>query len=343
MKTLTVTKKGSLEVVDVQMPKYSPEQALVKTIACGICNGTDAKLIHKNFKGYDEKRYPLMLGHEAVGRIIEVGANVKSLKKGDIVLLPFNDPTDEYDSGWGAFSEYGIVNDPESTPKTNPELFGCALSQTVIPDNIDPTEAVVIITLREVLSSIKRFGIEKDSNVVVYGCGPVGLTFIRFLSLLGVENIIAFDISDDKAVQAKAQGAKQAYNSMLDEPVETVKGLMPEGADYVIDAVGLPQIINQAMMIIADQGKICCYGISPISNMEIDWSKAPYNWQIQFQQFPSKAEEFGAHEQIITWIKDGEVRLQDYISDIVPFDNILQAFEKLEKKEITKKCIISFE
>ena len=118
---------------------------------------------------------------------------------------------------------------------------------------------------------------------------------------------------------------------------------MPDGVKYVLDAVGISQIINQAMPIIADQGKICCYGISSNLNMNLDWSQAPYNWQLHFQQFPSKYEESLVHNQIIAWIKGGLIDLNDFISDIFHFDNILKAFDKLEKKEIAKKCIIRYE
>ena len=63
MKTLIVEKDGSLAVKEVSMPKYNECQALVKTLSCGICNGTDAKLIHQKFKNFGLERYPLMLGH----------------------------------------------------------------------------------------------------------------------------------------------------------------------------------------------------------------------------------------------------------------------------------------
>ena len=348
MKTLVVDKDGSLSIRETSMPKYNECQALVKTISCGVCNGTDSKLIHGNFKGFEEDRYPLMLGHEAVGRVIETGSKVTSFKVGDIVLLPFVDANDELDSAWGAFSEYGVVCDPAAymangvCPGT-PEFPECAFAQQVVPEFIDPVEASVIITLREVLSSIKRFGIKENDSIVVFGCGPVGLTFIKFMHILGVNPIIAVDIVDEKVEDAKAMGADYAFNSKYIDFDVKVREICPDGVKYVLDAVGISQIINQAMPIIADQGKICCYGISSNLNMNLDWSQAPYNWQLHFQQFPSKYEESLAHNQIIAWIKGGLIDLNDFISDIFHFDNILKAFDKLEKKEIAKKCIIRYE
>ncbi len=344
MKTLVVTKSKELELREVPIPKYSSKQALVKTVSCGICNGTDAKLIHHAFKGVTEDMYPLMLGHEGIGEVIEVGSEVTSFKKGDKVFLPFNDADPELygdlNSGWGAFSEYGVVDDPAAySDGSAPE---CAYGQQVVPDFIDPVDASMIITLREVLSSIKRFGIKENQSIAVFGCGPVGLTFIKFLSLSGVHPIIAFDVIDAKLEDALAAGATYVFNSKTVDVTAKVHEICPSGVRYVLDAVGMTALINQAMELICDTGKICCYGIAPKCQMELDWSKAPYNWQLQFQQFPSKIEEGEATEQILTWLKEGKINLKDYISDYFEFDDILNAFQKLERREISKKGIVRY-
>ncbi len=343
MKSLIVEKNGTLAVKDVSMPEINECQALVKTLSCGVCNGTDAKLIHRQFKNFGPDSYPLMLGHEGVGRVVKVGKQVTSFKPGDLVLLPFAGPLDGYASGWGAYSEYGVVCDPVSWDASQygptPE---CAFAQNVLPADIDPTDAAMIITLREVLSSIKRFGIGANDPVVIFGCGPVGLTFIKFMSLLGVHPIIALDIIDDKLADAKEKGADYTFNSKTDDYAAEIRAICPDGAKFVLDAVGISAIINAAMPLLQDQGKICCYGISPNLSAEIDWSEAPYNWQLQFQQFPSKVEEGEAHNQIMNWLKAGVIQLKDYISDVYDFPQIMQAFEKLEKKQIAKKCIIRY-
>ena len=68
---LVIEKDGSLHIQEVNKPRYNENQALVKTIACGMC-GTDVKLIHRTFKGFPESVYPIMLGHEGVGEVVEV-------------------------------------------------------------------------------------------------------------------------------------------------------------------------------------------------------------------------------------------------------------------------------
>ncbi|MBQ6551535.1 MAG: zinc-binding dehydrogenase [Lachnospiraceae bacterium] len=343
MKTLICEEKSGIRVGEIPVPKYNEKQALVKTIACGICNGTDAKLIHHKFKGFPEELYPLTLGHEAVGEVVEVGAEVTTFKVGDKVLLPFVPEDLEYygvHSAWGGYSEYGVVDDPACYEGyEGPE---CAYGQSVLPDDIDPVDATMIVTFREVLSSIRRFGMQAGKPVAVFGCGPVGLTFIRFMSWLGIGPIIAFDIIDEKLLLAKKIGADYTFNSGTCDPVAETRAICPDGVPYVLDAVGVTGLINTAMGMLTDQGKICCYGISPEMDMHLDWSQAPYNWTLQFQQFPSKIEEGEAHEQIIEWIREGRLNMKDYISDYFDFKNILDAFEKLEKKQIAKKGIIVY-
>lgn len=110
----------------------------------------------------------------------------------------------------------------------------------------------------------------------------------------------------------------------------------------MLDAVGISALINQGMELIRDGGKICCYGIAPNLEMQLDWSRAPYNWSLQFQQFPSKKEEGEATNQILAWLRCGAIDLKDYISDYFRFEDILEAFEILEKKQIAKKGIVVF-
>ena len=344
MKTLIVEKDGSLAVKEISIPACNACQALVKTVSCGICNGTDAKLVHRSFKNFGPEKYPLMLGHEAVGRVIEVGDKVKKYKVGDIVLLPFVDPQDGYDSGWGAYGEYGVVCDETAWDEAE---FGptpeCAYAQTVVPEWVDPVDAAMIITLREVLSSIRRFGMKKGDPVVVFGCGPVGLTFIKFMKLLGIGPVAALDVVPEKLELAKSLGADYAFLSDEATYRDEVKSAFPGGVPFVLDAVGVSRIINMAMPLLSDQGKICCYGISPNLSAEIDWTDAPYNWGLQFQQFPSKVEEGEANAQVMEWLERGVISLKDYISDYFDFSDILTAFEQLDARKIAKKGIVRYE
>jgi len=343
MKTLVVNKNGSLQLREVPVPKYNAKQALVKMIACGMC-GTDVKLIHKSFKGFPDSVYPIMLGHEGVGEVVEVGADVKGLKKGDKVLLPFVDADPDIygdlGSGWGTISEYAVVHDALAYAKG--EVPDVAYAQTVLDDDLDPVDSIMIVTFREVLSSIKFFGIKPEESIVVFGCGPVGQTFIKFLSLLGGKDIIAVDIVDEKLTIASKNGASKTINSSKENLTEVIRKAYPEGVKYVLDAVGLPLVANKAMEILADRGVVLCYGVLEKEEITIDFSKASYNWSFVCQQMPRKKEEADAHEQILQWIREGKIVVKDYISDYFDFSDSIKAYEKLLERKIVKKGIIKF-
>lgn len=343
MKTLIVNKEGRLEIQEIAKPRINEKQALVKTIACGMC-GTDVKLIHKTFKGFPEDIYPIMLGHEGVGEVVETGADVKGLKPGDKVLLPFVDPDPELygdlGSGWGAMSEYAVVHDPLAY--ADGEAPDCAYAQTVLDDDLDPVDAVMIVTFREVLSNIRYFGIKPGDSVAVFGCGPVGLTFIKFLSLVGVKNIVAVDIFDEKLMLAKEKGAGIVINSKTQDLDQEIHAIFAEGVDYVLDAVGLPFVVNQAMSLIKDRGTVLCYGVPEKEEITIDFSKASYNWSVVYQQMPRKKEEGEAHAQVMEWIRSGELEIKEFISDYFKFEDSVEAYEKLLNREVMKKGIITF-
>lgn len=343
MKTFVVNKDFSTEIREVPKPRYSSRQALVKTIACGMC-GTDVKLLHGKFKGFPESVYPIMLGHEGVGEVVEVGSEVTTFKVGDKVILPFVDPDEELypglGSAWGAMSEYGVVCDPAAYPAG--EAPSCAYAQNVLSDDLDPVDAVMIVTFREVLSNIRYFGIQPGDSVVVYGCGPVGSTFIKFLSLYGVKEIVAVDIIDEKLESVKANGARHIINSQNQDVTEAVRKLYPAGVDFVVDAIGAPFVVNAAMPLIKDRGTVLCYGVPPVEQITIDFSKADYNWRVIYQQMPRKEEEGAAHEQVMEWINSGQLVIKDFISDYFKFEDSVEAFQKLLDRQISKKGIIVF-
>jgi threonine dehydrogenase-like Zn-dependent dehydrogenase len=345
MKSLTVDEKGFLSIQNITVPQINDYQALVRMESCGVCRGTDSKLIHRQFKGFHT--YPAILGHEGVGRVIELGKHVQSFELGDLVLLPFiENETDGYYSGWGAFSEFAVVGDAAALiahgqGPGDPSFSEAYYAQQKVPKDISAVHAAMIITFREVLSACKRFGFRENASLVVYGAGPVGLAFVKFAKLLGMSSIIVSVNRDEKLQEAIDAGADYAFNSRKVNEVEEIRKLAPDGIDFIVDAVGDNAIINQAMKLVKYNGVIGCYGISSQLQMNLDWSLAPYNWTLQFVQWPSKLEESLCHEQIITWIQSGVLNPAEFISHVMDFSSILDAFELVNSGSV-RKMIIQF-
>ena len=350
MKSLAVTKEHTLEIIDLPIPEIGEDCVLTRTIASGVCNGTDSKILHGNFKGIDQ--YPCLLGHEAVGEVIKVGKRVKRFKKGDHVLVPFLEVDEkkqyhDYHLFWGGYSEYTVARDYQAMEEAgmgegHPQFWDAYYTQQVLPPDIDPVEGVMVITFCEVLAAIRNFGFREGSAVTIFGSGPVGLTFAKLMKLSGVKTIIVVDIKEEKRTEALAAGADYFINSGQTDLRAAVRKIVPEGCDYVLDAVGVNSIINEGMYLLKENGQICVYGISTKMEMDLSWVDAPYNWSLRFLHMPVKEQQAAALDQIIAWIRTGEIVLADYISHRIPFTQIKEAFLMVEEKVPTKKIVITY-
>ena len=340
MRALVVENDGTLAIRELSMPEPNDYQVLVKTVACGICNGTDIKIINKKFKGFST--YPAILGHEGVGKVVKKGKKVTSFKIGDNILKPsMYKPIDGYYGGYGGFAEYGLANDYRAIVKDGykvgeKDFREADYTRQVLPADFDPVSSVMINTFGEVLSAFRRFGFDKHQSIVVFGSGAVGQSFTRFAKILGLSSIIVCDIDDDKLKIAQKMGADCIINNQGEDVKERVRRICPDGVDYVVDAVGYTEIINQGMELIKFNGKICVYGISEDMDMNLDWSKAPLNWMLQFIQLPTYKEEAAAFTQIVDWIKSGMLVQEDFISQVVDFDDVIEAFKLVEQGKAGK-------
>lgn len=341
MKAYVVHDDGRRGIEEVRMPSYGPYEARVKLLSCGICNGTDMKIIHKQFKGIDD--YPVILGHEGVGEVVEVGEKVRYLKPGDRVLLPFiGDVPEGYSSGWGTYAEYNVVTDCQAMLDDGLEPESFAYAQKKIPAEFDPVDAAMIITLREVYSTMGIFGFTGGKSIAILGLGPVGLSFVRLCKLIGMGPIIAMDIDDEKLTLARELGADYTLNTKEASIPDEVLRLVPGGVDFALDAVGVNSFIGDGMAIVKPDAKVCVYGISAKMNAPLDWSKNPYNWTLQFNQFPDKKLEGAVHDQIIAWIGEGKLDPGFFVSHRIPFEKLNDAFDMIERREKMLKMVVEF-
>ena len=342
MKGYVVHKDGTCRIEELPVPRYGEYEALVKVESCGVCNGTDMKIIHGVFKGIDS--YPVVLGHEGVGRVVAIGEKVQNLAIGDLVLLPFNsDMPEGYTSGWGTFSEYNTVTDAKAMEKDGLSVPDFAYAQSKLPCDFDPVAAAMIVTFREVYSTMKRFGFEKGKSLVVLGLGPVGLSFVQFAKFMGMGPIVAIDRVEEKLNMAERFGADLVLNNKTDvDLVKEVRAICPDGVDFVLDAVGVSAFINTALSMIKPDAKVCVYGISANMREEIDWSVCPYNWTLHFHQFPSKLAEGEVHDEIVKWIDTGMLDPMDYISHVYDFADIEKAYDNIKNRVPTLKMVIKF-
>lgn len=342
MKSIIVTKPGHVEIQEVAIPDISPYQALVKTEMVAFCNATDSKLITGKFPG--ENTYPMALGHENVGIVEKVGSKVKNFAIGDRVIggLISSFGQNGPHSAWGGFSEYVVVNDFEVLKKeglATPE-HGCWDSfeiQNRIPADIPAEEGVISCTWREVLGSFKDFRLEPGKKVIIFGSGPVGLSFVKLGKLFGLGQIDIVDILPEKLLLAKQLGADNTYTpDQVTTPEFTTS--INRSYDTVIDAVGLESIINSGLPLLKMGGDMCVYGVMTKSPL-IDLSKAPLNFELHIHQWPTRSEEKAAMTTLSQWVREGRLSASEFISHRFKINQVLDAFDAIKKGEVIKAVL----
>ena len=345
MKGAVIVRPGVLEIQEIPEPEINEYQVLVEQLACGVCTGTDWKLLEGHFKGFNT--YPAVLGHEAVGRVIKKGKKVRNFEIGDLLLRPgleaIGDGKSFY-SGWGAFAEYGVAGDwkamfEDGNARPGAGFLDLYYSQQRIPKEMNPAHATMLITYKEVLSAVYRFGFRPNSTVMIFGMGPVGLSFVRFTKILGLSPIIACDMDRNRLELARTMGADVCLDPKTQKPESWVKEHIPEGLDFIVDAVGVTGLINQAMNMIKFNGKICAYGISPETSMNLIWDKGPYNWDLHFLQWPTFQEESATHDQIVNWVSMGIIDPSKLVTHVMPLAGLRDALQLLRERKALKAVI----
>lgn len=339
MKSVIVTKPGTIEIQEIDIPTISPYQALVKTEMVAFCNATDSKLISGKFPGEDS--YPMALGHETVGIVVETGSKVKNFAVGDRVIggLISDFGSQGIHSAWGGFSEYVVVNDFDVLKEeglATPE-HGCWDSfeiQNRVPKDVQPEEAVISCTWREILGAFKDFRLAPGKKVLIFGSGPVGLSFVKLGKLFGLGQVDIVDRLPSKLELAKKMGADNTYTS---EKVESAEFIAKTNRSYdtVIDAVGLESIVNTGLSLLKMAGDMCVYGVMTKSPL-LDLTKAPYNFNLYMHQWPTRSEERAAMTTLAQWIREGKLSASEFISHRFTIDQIHEAYEAIKRNEVIK-------
>lgn len=347
MKTMLAAvaeKPGVLAVREVPMPEIEETECLVEILACGICNSTDRKLLDGHFRYRGPEVYPGIWGHESVGRIIECGSAVTSFQKGDLVLRPgaSYSPGHGPSSLFGGLAQFGKIKDP---------AHGGNRMHQLVPPEIEPLDATMLITLKETLSWLQRWFASSPLpggtgilpvSLAVLGTGPVGLSFAFFAKLLGCHPVLVVGRREEPLQRALQFGVDGVINTSTDDAAKAIRYLTGgKGADRVIEAIGSDEAMHLGLSLLSPQGRLGVYGIASTresGDMErraIDLALARNEWAIEF----FNPQEWAPHEQMLWLVKQGMVRLRDWYTHVVPLEETQRGFELLESREAFKVVV----
>lgn len=261
MKAVTFQGQKQMEVRQVEDPKIEEmTDAIIKITATGIC-GSDLHLYHQGDLMMDPG---FVIGHEPMGIVEEVGKDVKKLKKGDRVVIPFNIGCGEcYYCQNEMESQCDNSNqDPINWKMDNGGLFGFGnmhgnhwggqaeylrvpyadFSSFVVPDSDMKDEQVLFLSdvVPTAYWSVEHSGVKKGDTVIVLGCGPIGLMAQKFAKLKGAKRVIGVDNVDHRLEHAKQYNQVEVYNFSKEQEIgKLLREETQGGADVVIDCVGM--------------------------------------------------------------------------------------------------------
>ncbi len=240
MQQVNVYGPGDVRLDPVARPSPGERDAVIQIEACGIC-GTDLSVIKTG--GSHLGVHPRPLGHEAAGRIIAVGSQVKDMEIGQHVVINPMGSSAVIGCGGpeGAFTEELLVRDA---------AWGRTLLR--VPEGLSSEYAALAEPLGVAMHGVNRSVAQPGEKVVVFGCGAIGLGAILWLRHRGIEDVIAIDLVDERLALARAMGATTTIRADRENVQERLRdvhgsvnvlGRTAAGTHVYIDAAGAPNIV----------------------------------------------------------------------------------------------------
>lgn len=338
MKQVTLVSPETFEVSQVPVPECQPGQALLKVKAVGIC-GSD---IHAYYGKHPFMSFPITLGHEAAGEVVQVGTNVTNVKVGDRVLI-----RPQKVCGKCRMCREGRYNICKAL-----EVLGCQCTGASsdyypvnaellykLPDEISYDVGTVIEPLSVGVRAVSRPGDVKGKNVLVIGAGTIGNLVMQCARALGANKVVVSDVSDYKLNMAKECGADVIVNvsrEKLEDVLDREFGI--DGLDVVYECSANGAALNQ-MLRYGRKGMafviVAVYGYKPEIEMGL----------VQDREYEIYGTLMYRHEDYMTAIRlvsEGKVNLNALISKEFPLEDAGEAYKYIEEhRDSVQKVILN--
>ncbi len=335
-------KKASGAVLQqIDIPTITSDEVLVKVEAAAIC-GTDMHIYDWNSWAQNANiKENLVMGHEFCGQVVEVGENVNNIKVGDRVVAETHIPCGTC---------YQCKHDLQHIC-VNMKIFGvhtdgCFAEYAKIPEKcaykIDMNMDKRVGAMMEPLGVGVRAVSEMDflgKNIVVMGCGPIGLLTITAAKTAGASKIIATDINENRLRLSKKIGADITLNPLKDNVVLNILEETNEvGTDIIIDSSGSIPAIIQSFKFLRKGGGVILASL-PSEKAAIDLSV-----DVVFKE----AKIIGIHGRKMddTWTKmrnlinSNKLNVIEIVSHEMPLSEFESAFELLKNGEGNKIILV---
>ena len=353
-----------LEIVTLDLDGPKAGEVLVELKATGICHTDEFTRSGADPEGL----FPAILGHEGAGIVVEVGAGVTSVKKGDHVIPLYTPECRQCKSCLSrktnlctqirATQGKGVMPDGTSRFHLGKDMvhhyMGCSTFSnfTVLPEiavakirEDAPFEKVCYIgcgVTTGIGAVINTAKVEPGANVVVFGLGGIGLNVLQGARLAGANKIVGVDLNAGRKALAEQFGMTHFVNpkEVEGDLVAHLVALTDGGADYSFECVGNVNLMRQAL--------VCCHrgwGVSVIIGV------AGAGQEIKTRPFQLvtgrvwKGTAFGGARgrtdvpKIVDWYMDKKIAIDPLITHVLPLDQINEGFELMHKGESIRSVV----
>jgi D-arabinitol dehydrogenase (NADP+) len=260
MKVAQIERPYQAHVTTAAEPIPGPDDVLIRVKAAGIC-GTDLHI----YKGEYEATYPLIPGHEFSGEVAAVGANVRNFRVGDRVTADPNIPCNRC-----LYCQRNEPNQCKNLSAIGVTQNGGFAEYVLAPEgnvfsigDLSYSAAALIEPLACVVWGLKQVETQVGDKVLVFGAGPMGCLVAQGLLRAGASRVVVTDVVPWRLEMISRLGATDTVVAD-DKQAARLKSIAPEGFDIVVDATGIPSVLEGTFAYVAPRGKIWVFGVTPI-------------------------------------------------------------------------------
>lgn len=309
------------------------DELLVRVEATSIC-GTDAKIVRCGHRKLRPGQ-TIILGHEFVGTIEEVGPRVQGYAVGTRVGVAPNIGCGRCEMcGRGLmnmcpdYSAFGIDRDGSHTERVRIPAAAIAQGNVIpLPPNLSPVEATLAEPLSCVVNALRVSQLQAGDLVLIYGAGPMGLLNLLLASALGAARVFVVDLNDARLQQAKSLGASAVFNPAQGSVQDWVASQTRQrGVDVVITAAAVRQIQQDALGLLAPFGRLCLFAGLPAGEAFAELNTNA----IHYKNLVVTGMTGGAPQDYRTALKlidSGKVLVQRVISHVFGLADVARAYE----------------
>ncbi len=343
MKAVVLENKRRMVYADLPRPRVGDGQVLIQVRAASIC-GSD---ISRYSKGH--RLYPIVLGHEIGGVVIETGAGAPSSLLGRAVsvvpLVPCRTCRECLAGRFSACSRYSFIGSREHGGFAE-YLVVPADNALPVPGGLSFEQAALVEPATVARHILDLAGFRLGQTGVVLGAGSIGLMVVQWLRILGARLIIATDVVEENLAAAKALGAHVTLNPRKVDVPSEVQALTDGGSDVVVEAAGSPQALGDSIAIARPRGNVVCGGNQPQdANLPMTWIENLMRKELSVHGcFMSYSAPFPGHEwtDTIRALADGGLDISGMVSHRIGLADVPAMFADLADRRITyRKILIS--